>query len=54
MPLSPSSRGGQQQGSGRPKMDTNHAYGLIILIALVILVALRYAFGSIRVEMGAH
>lgn len=52
MPLSPTSRG-QQPASGRPSMKTNHALGLVILLALLVLVALRHMFGSIRVEVGA-
>jgi hypothetical protein len=53
MPLSPTSRG-QQQTSGRPQMQINHAYALVILIALAVLIAMRHLFGSIRVEVGAH
>lgn len=53
MPLSPTSRG-QQQNTGRSPMKVNHAFALTILLALLVLVALRHFFGSIRVEVGAH
>lgn len=53
MPLSPTGRGQQSSSSG-PSMQINHAYALVILIALLVLVALRHLFGSIRVEVGAH
>lgn len=53
MPLSPSSRG-QQPSSGRSSIKVNQAYAMVILIALLVLVALRHLFGSIRVEVGAH
>lgn len=53
MPLSATGRG-QQASSPGFSMKTNHAYGAVILIALLVLVALRHLFGSIRVEVGAH
>lgn len=52
MPLSPTSRG--QQSSGGDTVKINHAFGGIILLALLVLVVLRHLFGSIRVEVGAH
>lgn len=54
MPYSPTSRGQQPAGSGRPSLKVNQAYALTILAALVILIAMRHLFGSIRVEVGAH
>lgn len=54
MPLSPSSRGGQPAKSGRPTLGINQAYALTILVALLVLIAMRHLFGSIRVEVGAH
>lgn len=53
MPLSVTGRG-QSQGSSSPQMQTNHAFGLVILLALAILIVIRHLFGSIRVEVGAH
>lgn len=55
MPLSPSRRGQQPQKSGGGRsIQVNQAFALVILLALLILVALRHLFGSIRVEVGAH
>lgn len=53
MPLTATGRG-QASASSGPKLQINHAYGLVILIALLVLVALRHLFGSIRVEVGAR
>jgi hypothetical protein len=52
VPLLSTGRG--QQQSGGPAVKVNQAFALIILAALLILIALRHLFGSIRVEVGAH
>lgn len=53
MPLSPTGRG-QQQSTGGRSLGVNQAYALVILIALLVLIAMRHLFGSIRLEVGAH
>jgi hypothetical protein len=52
VPLSPTGRG-QSQAAGN-NVKVNQAFALVVLAALIILVAMRHLFGSIRVEVGAH
>lgn len=53
MPLTMSGRGQQSAASGQ-SLKTNQGFALVVLIALIVLVAMRHLFGSIRVEVGAH
>ena len=45
---------GKDTGSSRGAYPVTTGFGLLVLVALGVLVALRYFYGSIRVEGGVH
>jgi hypothetical protein len=53
MPFLPRNPGGPKS-DGATQVSISKAYGGLVLLALLILVAMRHLFGSIRVEGGVH
>jgi hypothetical protein len=52
MPFLP--RNPNPQSSGGLSLPTHKAFALLVLAALIVLIAMRHLFGSIRVEGGAR
>lgn len=54
MPLNARDPGGTDSSASASAYPISRTFGIVVLLALAVLVALRQVFGSIRVEVGAR